>query len=51
MKASETIKDRRCAVARRRTLRRWWSGANAVLFVVAYQWSFRAMLLAKRWNY
>jgi hypothetical protein len=51
MKANRNIKDRRCAVARRRTFRRWQSGASALFFVVGYQWSFRAMLLAKRWNY
>jgi len=51
MKAIQISKDRRGTVARRRTMRRWRSGANAVLFVVAYQWSFRAALLAKRWNY
>jgi hypothetical protein len=51
MKANQTSKDRRRTVARQRMLRRWQSGANAVIFVVAYQWSFRAMLLAKRWNY
>jgi hypothetical protein len=51
MKANQTNKDRRRTVTRQRTLRRWQSGANAVLFVVAYQWSFRAALLAKRWNY
>ena len=51
MKANQTSTDRRRSVARQRRLRRWQSGANTVIFVVAYQWSFRAMLLAKRWNY
>ena len=51
MKANQRSKERRRTVARQRVLRRWQSGANAVIFVVAYQWSFRAMLLAKRWNY
>jgi hypothetical protein len=51
MKAKQRNEHHRRAVAGRHMLRRLELGAGTLLFVIAYQWSFRLMLLAKRWNY